>query len=130
MTNEEILEQQVDALEKLLQIKQAIIEEHEQKISRLQADRSIGVPGTVINTPWIGHPQPLMPQPGINIPSFWPVDPCSAGGGHHDFPYPWFSTQPACCTKCGKAAPNYSTTSTCNSTTGDNVLTLTTAANK
>jgi hypothetical protein len=36
MTNEQILEQQVEALEKLLQLKQAIIEELESKVQKQQ----------------------------------------------------------------------------------------------
>jgi hypothetical protein len=100
MTNEEILEKQVEALEKLLQLKQAIVEELEAKVSRLEIER--------INFP------PLRPH--INLPSCWPADPCT-DGLHHEYPFPWHSTTPAPCKKCGKqSTPNFTVTSTVSST--------------
>jgi hypothetical protein len=39
MTNEEILAQQVEALEKLLQLKQAVIDELESKISKMEMEK-------------------------------------------------------------------------------------------
>lgn len=44
MTNEEILEKQVEALEKLLQIKEAIIKEQESMIGRLEMERLYNPP--------------------------------------------------------------------------------------
>ena len=40
MTNEEILERQVEALEKLMQLKQAVIDELEIKVAKLQPQLS------------------------------------------------------------------------------------------
>ena len=99
MTNEEILEKQVQALEKLLQLKQAIVEELEAKVCRLEIER--------INSP--------LPQ--VNIPSCWPADPCPVDGLYHEYPFPWHSITPAPCKKCGKqSAPNFTVTSTLSST--------------
>jgi len=142
MTNEQILEKQVEALEKLLQIKQAIIEEHEAKIGRLEAER-YNIPNGFPGIPWTGPGlvQPFMPlQHPINVPSVWTVDPCT-DGGLHDYPFPWNSTSPPSCKKCGKMGHQSQWTVTSGTTTtlqnnpndaddSNNVLTLSTAAGK
>lgn len=99
MTNEEILEKQVEALEKLLQIKEAIIKEHESKISQLEMER-------------LYNPQPFIGRP-YSAPSVFTADPCS-DGGHHDYAYPWFSTSPQPCKKCSKVSPHQWTISSSN----------------
>lgn len=60
MTNEQILEQQVDALEKLLKLKQAVIEELETKISRLQNQT---IPN--LNVPYYGSGQWISSQNSV-----------------------------------------------------------------
>ena len=98
MTNEQILEQQVEALEKLLKLKQAVVEELEAKINRLQFPYP-GL-GGIINTPFI------QPYPGH----------LGGGGGgwqgqgqagsvticNHEYPSMWGGTGPVPCTKCGQ----------------------------
>jgi hypothetical protein len=56
MTNEEILNQQVEALEKLLKLKQAIVEELEDRVAKLENEKNHYVPY---------NPNPL--YPGITI---------------------------------------------------------------
>ena len=98
MTNEQALEQQVEVLEKLLQLKQALIEELEAKVQRIQVAQ---IPSYPITVPYM---QPYV-QPyvggtgGITIAgtSFCP------DGTPHQYPNSWSSNsgQP-CCTKCGQ----------------------------
>lgn len=104
MDEKEILQRQVEALEKLLQIKEAIIVTQEEKISRLERE-AVAYPG-------INFPPPPPHQP-VFIPSIWqsPPDVCP-DGSPHDYPNPWFSTQPAPCKKCGKLAPSFTVTCT------------------
>lgn len=95
MTNEQLLEKQIEMLEKLLQLKEAVIEELENKIARIQ---SIG------NTPYI-----------TNIPSVWTTykvplnqDMCT-DGTPHAIPSPWLSVTAPYCTKCGATVSTGST---------------------
>ncbi len=100
MTKEEMLQEQIDMMDKLLKLKQAVIDELEAKIVRLEM-----APAT-IGAPWPGFPWPN-PAPGlVNIPSvFGPVDVCPSNpSGLHDYPNPWNGTQPPCCKACGKPA--------------------------
>lgn len=92
MTNEQILEKQVDALEKLLQIKEAIIQEQEARISKLERDvrPNLNVPYTV---PRYFNPNPLFPSAFSN--------PCP-NGQNHEYDFPWLSTSPQPCKKCGQ----------------------------
>lgn len=90
MTNEQILEQQVEALEKLLKLKQAVVEELEAKVSRLENSQLY--PG-VINTPFI---------PYVRSPFTQVVDRCTVGPSFaHEYPSSWGGTTPPRCTKCG-----------------------------
>lgn len=112
MTNEQLLEQQVEALEKLLKLKQAIVEELERKIDRLEGSIPFGFPNPA-------HP--------INVPNpFFPSvfhDACPADPhGIHQYPSLWGGTGPVPCTKCGKQMTSYATSgysSTNNPTIGN-----------
>lgn len=100
MDEKEILQRQVDALEKLLQIKEAIIQEQESKIRKLENE--------AISRQFIPMPPPMPP---ISIPSIWQVDPCT-DGNLHEYPFPWHATTPPPCKKCGKVShPSYVITS-------------------
>jgi hypothetical protein len=90
MTKEEILEQQVEALEKLLQLKGAVIQELESKVSRLEAERLV-YPG-IVNVPY---------QPFIGGGSLQVQYPCTDGLGHN-YPQNWGGTSHPACTKCGQ----------------------------
>jgi len=109
MTNEEILEKQVEALEKLLQLRAAIIEELEAKVNKLEAEKlalNPQIPGVNvpwITTPWISPPiqqpwNPLLPgQSGTVIIS----NTCPDGSPHQYGP--WGSgAGNNHCTKCGQ----------------------------
>src|ERR1017187_565080 len=89
MTKEQILEQQVEALEKLLKLKQALVEELEAKVERMPFGGVI--PGYY---PGVGLPsiQPQVGQ-GIQVMSQWCV---------HEYPSMWGSTTPPPCLKCGQ----------------------------
>ena len=108
MDEKEILQRQVDALEKLLQIKEAIIQEQEARITKLEnaalIEKFPQFPG--VQFPQI-PPPPFMPS----IPSVWQVDPCS-DGQLHEYDFPWHSTSPQPCKKCGKTMPQPSWTIT------------------
>jgi len=84
MTNEQILEKQVEALEKLLQLKEAVIQELEAKIARMQYPTYPGIP--------------LYGQGGISIPSVWTYQATCPDGSQHTF-----GTSNTC-TKCGAAS--------------------------
>lgn len=108
MTNEEILEKQVEALEKLLQLRAAIIEDLEQKVADLQNQAAkqnfpgIGYPG-VINTPWISPPitQPWLPgQSGTTVI----ISNTCPDGTPHQYPSMWGGIGSPTCTKCGGMA--------------------------
>lgn len=106
MDEKEILQRQVDALEKLLQIKEAIIQEQESKIQKLENEAIVAkfpqypsFPGVHIG-PYIGPPQPPFNVPN-SVPSVWTNDPCN-DGGFHNYPAPWYGTAAPQCTKCGK----------------------------
>lgn len=109
MTNEEILEKQVETLEKLLQLKQAVIQELEAKVSRLQNPYGYGVIG--------GSQQYYGPGGGYPYGGMGGAGGGWQGGGSSgivSFPSVWQSTmtctdgQPHtvgttnCCTKCGQ----------------------------
>ncbi len=105
MTNEQILDQQVEALEKLLQLKQAIIDELEKKVSQLEAIQSPWA-----NPGWVGG-GPIIGQPAVQSPY---IQPFIGGGGTttiivsntcpdgtpHEFPFNLSGTS-NCCEKCG-----------------------------
>lgn len=95
MTNEQILEKQVEALEKLLQLREAIIQELEAKVSKLQHP----YPG-LGNIPYYGG----YGQPGISIPSVWttPQGTLCTDGQAHTYPQNWGGTTSPPCTKCGQ----------------------------
>jgi len=117
MNEKEILEQQVEALEKLLQLRSAIIQELEANVSKLQAEKAsypyggVNVPGW-ITTPYI---QPLQPMPYV---------PWQGGGGGgsgtititstcpdgtpHEYPSMWGGTSSPPCNKCGQTGLNLS----------------------
>lgn len=91
MTNEQILERQVEALEKLLQLKEAVINELENKVDKLQ--------GQQIS---IGNGSGYQP---INVPSVWTTPQPSwqcTDGQPHQYPQHWMSINAPCCTKCGQ----------------------------
>lgn len=118
MDEKEILQRQIDALEKLLNIKESIIQEQEKKISELE--RRQDFPGI-----WAPPYQPLPtmppyapPQPPIFIPSVFKHDPCS-DGGPHEYDFPWYSTNPQPCKKCGKTTPGLTITSSNDVKLGD-----------
>jgi len=101
MTKYEILQQQVDALEELLRLKQATIDELKDKIERLEADKY--------------HRQPVVSPitfPGPTIVPFC-QELCS-DGRPHDYPNPCTVTNPSCL-KCGKPLVNFPIT-TCSNT--------------
>jgi len=82
MNELELLKMQVEALEKLVRLKQETITELERQLSL----------------------RPLFqPLPQISIPSVWQV--CQ-----HEYPNPWGGTTPPPCKKCGQSAPNYTIT--------------------
>ena len=106
MTNEEILEKQVEALEKLLQLRSAVIEELEAKVINLQNEiaaknHSLQWPGQ-INAPYIGAPGvPFMPNHlggGSIIISNSSTCP---DGTPHQYPSMWGGTSMPPCSKCG-----------------------------
>ncbi len=100
MTNEQILEQQVEALEKLLKLKQAVVDELEAKVNRLQNPYG-GIPG--INTPYYPYNQPIYGCGGGGSGQG------NAGGGagititscQHEYPSMWGGTGNPPCIKCG-----------------------------
>jgi len=98
MTNEQILEHQVEALEKLLKLKQAVVEELEAKVARLQY-------------PYLGggiSPQPYIQPIGGGLQG-------GAGGYgnsgtiiicNHEYPSMWGGTGTPPCIKCGQPFSN------------------------
>jgi hypothetical protein len=104
MTNEQILEQQVEALEKLLQLRAAIIEELEAKVDRLEADKiniAPSYPG--VNLPWITTPyvQPYNPGFGGSSGTIIISSNCP-DGTPHQYPQTWSGTCVPC-VKCGQS---------------------------
>lgn len=98
MTNEEILEQQIEALEKLLQLRKAVIEELEAKVAKLEAERSYPNPAPWITTPWVG---PIGGGTGIlGGGSTITITNLCPDGSPHQYPAVWSGINP-CCTKCG-----------------------------
>lgn len=127
MTNEEILEKQVEALEKLLQLRAALIEELEAKVSKLNSDLSnarLQWPGTT--TPWISPLTPIAPHnPWIPGPTWGGtgtivISNNCPDGTPHQYPSTWGGTGPIPCTKCGASQNpwNQNITLTGISTTG------------
>lgn len=101
MTNEEILEKQVEALEKLLQLRAAIIEELEAKNAKLNSDLSnarLQWPG-VVTTPWIS-PAPMPTYPWGGTGTIVISNTCP-DGLPHQYPSTWGGTNLPSCTKCG-----------------------------
>ena len=107
MNNEEILEKQVEALEKLLQLRQAVIEELESKVSKLESEK-FAYPG--ISSPWISTPftQPYHPfQPLPYLPgqqgsggTIVVTNTCP-DGSTHQYPSLWVGSTSPICMKCG-----------------------------
>lgn len=81
MTKEEILEQQVEALEKLLQLKQATIEELEERLRNNKSYPSL-------------HGYEYF---GARASAHCPA----TVSGTHEYPTPWFGTIPPKCSACG-----------------------------
>jgi hypothetical protein len=129
MTNEEILDKQVEALEKLIQLKQAVIEELENKISKMELERlTIPYPHQ-INIPWIGG--------GVGGAGGAGYTNTCPDGLHHQYPSMWGGTTPPSCSRCGQSQPQYgsgwttvSSTTPIDATDPNNVVTLTTAVKK
>ena len=118
MTNEQILEQQVEALEKLLQLRSAIIEDLEHKVSNLQqelANKSLTWPNTinVPSVPW--NPAPWIGGGGGTIT----ISNTCPDGTPHQYPTMWGGTGPISCQKCGAMiSSNIGITSTTLTTAG------------
>lgn len=96
MTKEEILQEQIDAMEKLLKLKQAIIEDLEKRIDKLE------------HSPYNQNPfiVPNWAPPAVNLPSVWTTPNTCPNGGHHEYPGMWGGTQNPPCNKCGQTMPN------------------------
>ena len=142
MTTEQILEKQVEALEKLLQLRAAITEELEAKISRLENEVARNnlapYPGHIINTPWVGPP---VMYPGIGGGST-PWNPNQSGtviisnictdGAPHEYPSTWNGITFAPCKKCGMGTITSVTTTglaqTVDTANQNNIFTLTNVA--
>jgi hypothetical protein len=92
MTNEQILEQQVEALEKLLKLRVAITQELEAKIAKLEAE--------AVKTMYPGYSYPgwYMPQqiqPWVGGGSITITNTCPDGSFHE------YDNGSICCKKCG-----------------------------
>jgi len=112
MTNEQILEKQVEALEKLLQLRSAIIEELETKVTNLQqeiATKNAQIIWPSVTTPWTSVPGVTVPY---NPPTIYPYSGGNSGsivigpsfcpdGTPHQYPSMWGGTNPPACSKCG-----------------------------
>jgi hypothetical protein len=113
MTNEQILEKQVEALEKLLQLRSAIIEDLESKVGSLQNEIAKQnyqpypyIPGNIINVPYVGQPT----YQGIPMPiggAGQTIVSCNTcpDGTPHNYPSQWGPNSTVgtslTCTKCG-----------------------------
>jgi hypothetical protein len=86
MTNEQVLEKQVEALERLLRLKEAIIEELDNKVQKLQSQGITTGSGA-------GY-SPYVQQ-------FRPSWICS-DGNPHQYPQVWQGVVPPPCDKCGQ----------------------------
>jgi hypothetical protein len=115
MTNEQILEKQVEALEKLLQLRSAIIEELETKVASLKQEiaSKYVYPGVTI-TPY--NPPITYPQYGGGGGSLTLGPLTCPDGTPHQYPSMWGGTTPPACSKCG-LYPDYSSGITTISTT-------------
>jgi hypothetical protein len=111
MDEKEILQKQVDALEKLLQIKDCIIEEQERRLRSIERDSLYSRP---VVSPYIAPMlQPSSPHQtdlGKLLESFKSTQDSCSKGGLHDYPAPLYGSGPQACTKCGKT-PNFTITS-------------------
>ena len=86
LTNEQILEQQIEALEKLLQLKTAVIEELEAKVQKLQnLHPTLG--GSIVNLPYVAAP----PNSSLQ---------CS-DGQFHQYPTLFGGSSYPSCVRCG-----------------------------
>lgn len=94
MDEKQILERQVEALEKLLQLRSAIIEELEAKVSRLENQGGAHFPG--VNVPWVSSPYIGYPQSSSVI-----VTNTCPDGSPHQYPSLWGGTTNPPCAKCG-----------------------------
>lgn len=151
MTNEEILEKQVEALEKLLQLRVAVIEELEAKVAKLSGANNYGtwqgapfIGGGTLQQGYTGQGQILgggtsgitwtTPQQGAVAGTIIGVGICT-DGAMHSFPS---SVLGSPCAKCGCTDPDrvnitsgYISTVGSNNqagTTSSNVVTLTQAS--
>jgi hypothetical protein len=99
MTKEEILEQQVEALEKLLQLRKAVIDELEDKVRKLEGAQYPGWIGAPIVQPFIGGG--ILGGLGgggqITITNTCP------DGTPHQYPNVWNGIGSPHCSKCGAA---------------------------
>ena len=113
MTKEEILEQQVEALEKLLQLRKAITEELEVKIARLENEVARNnlppyYPG--ISTPWISPPIQQPVYPGLAGSGTIIVSNTCPDGTPHNFSNPLMNGYSSRCYKCGQGSVGTVTT--------------------
>jgi len=122
MTKEEILDEQIEAMEKLLKLKSAIIEEQDNKIQRLEQElsREKSTHWTPAWTPaWT--PQPIYPGHGwtgggLLGGSTIGLSNCP-NGGFHEYPLTWSGTTMPACTKCGYHQQAFGTLGTTTLTT-------------
>lgn len=109
MDEKQILEKQVEALEKLLQLRQAVIEELESKVSKLECEKinatpSYPLPGTY--TPWISTPYVQPYNPGFGGSGFGgsgtiTISNTCPDGTPHQYPQTYGGTCVPC-VKCGQ----------------------------
>jgi hypothetical protein len=121
MTNEQILEKQVEALEKLLQLKAAVIDELEAKIQRMQPGITWTTP-QYIQTPYIpyqggagGIGTTFGGGSGGGTITVTGGSASCPDGTPHQYPSMCGGAGPSCCAKCGQVI-NYATGVTCVST--------------
>ena len=113
MTNEEILGQQVEALEKLLQLKEAVIQELESKVNKLELEKVQAPYNQPHYIPWVGQPHWQGGSAGSTITINTHNCP---DGTPHQYPSGWGTTHhgtthPAC-VKCGFMPGNFTTVAT------------------
>lgn len=88
--SEELLEKQVEMLEKLLQLKGAVIEELEAKVNKLEMEKAAAS-------------YPYSHTHTYTVPNFI-SNPCIDGSAHN-YPSYWNGTNTPNCTKCGRQQP-------------------------
>ena len=114
MTKEEILDEQIEAMEKLLKLKSAVIEEQDNKIQRLEQELS-----REKSTHWAPawSPQPMYPGAGWTGTGGGLLGGSTIGlsncpsGGFHEYPLTWSNPNALPpCTKCGYQQQAFGTT--------------------